>query len=176
MSASAPLLLCRPRENIQRLFRILIVNADAAFDRDWDRHGGFHRRHALTDERGLRHQAGAEAAVLHPVRRATDIEINLFETRIGADASAGGKITRIAAAKLKCNRVFGRIVPQQPRPVAVQHRAGRQHLGVKERAARQQTMEEPAMPVGPFHHRSDAEYARTSQHFNLLNPGPMKQP
>ena len=76
-----------------------------------------------------------------------------------ADASAGGKTTRIAAAELECNRVLGGIEPQQPPPVAVQHRAGRQHLGIKQRAAREQTMEEPAMPIGPFHHRSDRKSA-----------------
>jgi hypothetical protein len=35
--------------------------------------------------------------------------------------------------------------------------AGRDHLAVEQRAARQQAMEEPAMPVGPIHHRSDGE-------------------
>jgi hypothetical protein len=41
--------------------------------------------------------------------------------------------------------------------VAMEHRAGGDHLGIDERSARKQTMEEPAMPVGPFHHGCDRE-------------------
>ena len=52
-----------------------------------------------------------------------------------------------------------RIVRQQPRARAVQHRAGGDHLGVDQGAAREQAMEEPAVPVGPLHHRGDAELA-----------------
>jgi hypothetical protein len=39
----------------------------------------------------------------------------------------------------------------------MEHRAGGDHLGVEERTAREQAMEEPAMPIGPFHHGGDAE-------------------
>ena len=62
---------------------------------------------------------------------------------------------RIGAAKLQRQRVLGGIEAQKARAIAMQHRAGGEHLGVKQRAPRQQAMEEPAMPVGPFHHRSD---------------------
>ena len=53
--------------------------------------------------------------------------------------------------------MLGRIERQQPRAVAVQHRAGGDHLGIEQRAAREQPMEEPAVPVGPFHHRRNGE-------------------
>ena len=65
-------------------------------------------------------------------------------------ASASGR-----TAELQRQRMLGRVETQQPRPVAVQHRARREHLGIKQRPPRQQPMEEPAMPVGPFHHRRD---------------------
>jgi hypothetical protein len=39
----------------------------------------------------------------------------------------------------------------------VDHRAGAEHLGVEPRAAREQAVEEPAVPVGSFHHRSDGK-------------------
>ena len=152
------------RENLQRRFRILLVDADAAFDRDRNSHGRLHRRDAIADQRRLRHQAGAEAAVLHAVGRAAGIEIDFVEAEIGADPRAGRERARIGAAELQGERMLGRIEAQQPRAVAVQHRAGGQHLGVKQRAPRQQAMEEPAMPVGPFHHRSDGKSAApTSQ-------------
>jgi hypothetical protein len=64
---------------------------------------------------------------------------------------------RIAAAELQGHRLFGRIETQEPVAVAAQHGAGGQHLGIQERPARQQPMEKPAMPVGPFHHRGDGE-------------------
>ena len=39
----------------------------------------------------------------------------------------------------------------------MEHRAGGDHLGIDQGAAREQAMEEPAMPVGPFHHRRNGE-------------------
>jgi hypothetical protein len=53
--------------------------------------------------------------------------------------------------------MLGCVVAQQPGAVAVQHRAGGEHFGIKQRPTRQQAMEKPAMPVSPFHHRGDAE-------------------
>jgi hypothetical protein len=41
----------------------------------------------------------------------------------------------------------------------MQHRAGREHFGVEQGPARQQAMEEPAVPVRPFHHRRDTKSA-----------------
>jgi hypothetical protein len=41
--------------------------------------------------------------------------------------------------------------------VAVQERAGGHHLGVQASALGEQAMEEPAMPVGPVHHRRHRE-------------------
>ena len=64
---------------------------------------------------------------------------------------------RVRAAELHRDRVLGRIEREQARAVAVQHRAGGDHLGVDQRAAREQAMEEPAVPVRPVHHRRDAE-------------------
>ncbi len=120
-----------------------------------NRHRRLHRRDAVADQSRLRHQAGAEAAVLHAVGRAAGIEIDLVKTQIRADARAGSKRARVGAAKLQRQRMLGRVVAQQPRSIAMQHRADGQHFGIKQRPARQQAMEEPAMPVGPFHHRSD---------------------
>jgi hypothetical protein len=53
-----------------------------------------------------------------------------------------------------------RIEAEEPRAVAMHYRAGGQHLGVDERLAREQPVEEPAMPVGPVHHRSDTKTPR----------------
>ncbi len=80
--------LHRCGKRVERLLRILLVDADAAFHRDRNRDRGLHRGDAIADQRGLRHQAGAEAALLHAVRRAADIEIDLVVAEIRADARA----------------------------------------------------------------------------------------
>ena len=46
----------------------------------------------------------------------------------------------------------------------MQHRVGRHHLGVEHGAAREQTMEEPAVPVRPVHHRCNAESMLLKSH------------
>ena len=44
--------------------RLLLVDPDAALDRDRNIGGGGHRRDAFGDKFGLAHEAGAEAAAL----------------------------------------------------------------------------------------------------------------
>ena len=151
--------LDRLRKARERLLRVLIVDPDAAFDRDGNRHRRLHGGDAIADQFRLGHQARAEASLLHAVRRAAGIQIDLVETGIGADARAFRQRARLGAAKLQRHRMLGRIEAQEPRAIAMQHRAGGEHFGIEERAARQQPMEEPAMPVGPFHHRRDGKSA-----------------
>src|SRR3954468_1697304 len=150
-------------QRVERLLRVLLVNPDAALHRDRHSHGGLHRGHALTHELRLRHQAGAEAPLLHAVGGAADIEVDLVIANVGADACALGERVRVRATELDGYRMFGRIEGEQALAVSAQHRAGRDHLGVEERAAREQTMEEPAMPVRPFHHRRDRKAVRALQ-------------
>ena len=47
---------------------------------------------------------------------------------------------------------------------AMQHGPGRHHLGVEPRSARQEAVEEPAVPVRPVHHRRNAELMRLIFH------------
>ena len=143
------------REIFQRLFRVLIVDPDAAFDGDRDRNRGLHRRDAIADEIWLRHQTRAEAAFLHAVGRAAHVQIDFIETRVRADPCTLGQRARLRAAKLQSQRMLRGMEAEKPRAIAMQHRAGGEHFGIEQRAARQQAMEEPAMPVGPFHHRRD---------------------
>ena len=57
---------------------ILIVDAEPAFDGDGNTDRALHGADALGDQLRLRHQAGAEAAGLHPVRRTADVEVDLI--------------------------------------------------------------------------------------------------
>ncbi len=150
----------RPRavERVERLLGILLVDADAALDGDRHAHARLHGGDAVADQRRLRHQAGAEAALLHAVRRAADIEVDLVDSRSPRRSRAHSASAR-GSQPPSCSAT-GCSAGSKPSSRARSpwmHRAGRDHLGVEQRAARQQAMEEPAMPVRPVHHRRDGE-------------------
>ena len=88
-------------EPVETLLGILIVDADAAFDRDRQPSRRAHRRDAFGNEIGLGHEAGAEPPRLHAVRRTADIEVDLVIAELGADARRLGELLRVAAAELK---------------------------------------------------------------------------
>ncbi len=145
------------RQPIERHFRILVVDADPAFHRHRNFHRALHRRDAGCNEVGLRHQAGAEAAVLHPIRRTADIEVDLVIAETLADPRGFSELARIGAAELQRDGMLAGIEAEQPRAVAMDDGGRGQHLRVEPRAPRQQAMEHAAMPVGPVHHRGDGE-------------------
>jgi hypothetical protein len=117
-----------------------------------------HGAYAAGDQRGFRHQAGTEAAVLHPVRRAADIEVDLVVAVAFADGRGLRQPGRIGAAQLQRDRMLRGIEGEQAVSMPVHHGLRRHHLRVQPRAPRQQPVEEPAMPIRPVHHGSDAEF------------------
>src|SRR6185437_6483524 len=75
---------------------------------------------------------------------------------------------RVRSAELQRHRMLARIEAQQPGTVAVQHRAGGQHLGVEHGARGQGPVQDAAMPVCPVHHGGDSENGDLIfQHFSL---------
>jgi len=62
----------------------------------------------------------------------------------------------------------GRVEGQQPLPVAVDQRAGSDHLRVQPRAARQAAPELAAEAVRPVHHGRGAEAPGVNRGFLLL--------
>ena len=145
--------LHRVGEGKQRLARLLLVDADAAFDGDRNVDRGGHRRDAFGDQRRLAHQAGAEAAALHAVRRAAAVQVDFVIAEIGADAGGLGEPRRVGAAELQRDRMLDSVEADQPLARPEHDRVGGQHFGVEPSAARQQAMEGPAVPVRPIHHR-----------------------
>mgnify|MGYP000947774910 CR=1 FL=1 len=143
----------RSRHRVERFFRVLVIDADPALDRDRNADRGLHRGDALPDQRRLRHQAGAEPALLHPVGWASDIEIDFVVAEVRTYPRGSRERRRLGSAQLDRDGVLGRIISEQSRAVAAQHRPGRDHLGIEQRPTRQQPVEEPTMPVGPLHHR-----------------------
>ena len=123
ISASTLRRFDRAGKCVERLLGILLVDADAALHRDRDRDRGLHGGDAVADQRRLRHQAGAEAALLHAVGRTADIEIDLVIAEVRADARAFGQRARIAAAELERDRMLRSVVAEQPRTIAMDDRA-----------------------------------------------------
>ena len=142
----------------QDVTRLLIVDPDPTFHRDLGRcRRGAHRRDAIGDEPGRLHQHRAEGSRLHPVRRAADVEVDLaVAARLGEPGSLG-ELRGVGAAELQREGLFfGREVEELQRPAP--HQSGRgHHLGVEQRRAAHEPVEHAAMPVGPVHHRRDAQ-------------------
>ena len=145
------------REREKRRLRVLIVDADPAFDRDREIDGVLHRAHAIGDERGPQHQTGAERAVLHPVGRTADVEIDLVIVEGRGDRRRAREIRRLRAAKLQRERALERIEAEEPLAIAVDHGARRQHLRIEPGAARHQPVQIAAVTIRPIHHGRDGE-------------------
>ena len=145
------------RQRIERQLRILIVDADPALHRHRHAHRALHRSNAFGNQLRLRHQAGAEAAVLDPVRWAADVEIDLVVAELLADRRRMSEIARVRAAELQRHRMFAGVESKQPLPIAMDHRARRHHFAIEQCAPAQHPMEDPTMPVGPIHHRRDGK-------------------
>ena len=142
---------------VERLFRVLVVDADAALDGHRDRNHLAHRRNAFGDQFRLAHQAGAETAGLHPVGRAADIEVHLVIAEILDHAGRLRQLLRIGAAELAGNGVFHGVEAKEFFPVAMNDRGRRDHLGIEQRVGTEVAVERPAIAVRPFHHRGDCE-------------------
>ena len=107
----------------------------------------------------MRHQDRADHIVLHPVAGAADVQVHFVVTRGLGHTGAGGQISRDTAAQLERQRVLGFVVAQEAVVVAVEDRAGSDHLGVEQGVFGEQAQEEPAVAVGPIHHGGDGEAA-----------------
>ncbi|MNC13855.1 hypothetical protein D3C75_616130 [compost metagenome] len=62
----------------QKFVTVLVINADTRFDGDRDRYHVAHRFNAISNALRIRHQTCAEHTVLHPIRRATDVQVNFI--------------------------------------------------------------------------------------------------
>jgi len=144
------------------------VEADAVLDRHRQRHRVTHRAHAVGDERGLGHQARAEAAGLHALGRAAAVQVDLVVAPALAEPRPVRKLRGIAAPQLKRERMLGRVEIEMARHVAMRERRRRDHLGVEARMPRDQPQEVAAVPVGPVHHRRDTEAPLRVFHLNDL--------
>jgi hypothetical protein len=72
---------------------LLLVDAEPAFHRHRHGHRRAHRGDAVGDQRRLLHQAGAEAAGLHAVGRATHVEVDLVVAESAPTRAAAASAT-----------------------------------------------------------------------------------
>ena len=120
-------------EALQVALAILLVDADAALDGHRHLDLPLHGRDAGGDKLRLGHQAGAEAALLHAVGRAADIEVDLVVAVRLADRRRLGERGRIGAAELQRHGMLDVAHAEQARAVAVQDGRRGHHLGVEQR-------------------------------------------
>lgn len=127
-------------------------------DRDRDADRVAHGLHAVSHKRGRGHQAGAERAFLHPVRRTAAVQVDFVVAPILAGPGRAREGIRLVAAQLQRDRMLGAIEIEVPGGVAVEDRAGGDHLGIKAGMRGQQPMEEAAVAVGPIDHGRDTQF------------------
>ena len=138
---------------------VLVVHPDPAFDRGRYVDGLRDRRHTLGHQLRLAHQTGPEAARLDPVGRASNVQIDLVIAVARPDPGRLRQLIRVGPAQLQGHRVFDRIEGQKALGVTVDHRRGRDHLGIEQGARRQCPVKGAAVPVRPVHHGSDGQAA-----------------
>ncbi len=141
----------------ERVVIFLLVHAQPAFHRDRHADRILHGGDALGDHRGFLHQTGAEAAGLHPIRRAADIEVDFGVTVLLGDAAGFGEVRGITAAELQGQGLLAGIMAEQTSAVAEQHRLRMHHFGIQSCFRCQQAVEHTAVAVGPVHHRRDGK-------------------
>ncbi len=142
----------RPDEITQLGITVAPIDPDTMLHRHRNRHRIPHRLHAIRHQCRVRHQDRADHIVLHPITRAADVQVHFIVTGSLSHTRTGGQVGRNTAAQLQREWVLGFVVTQEALVVAVQDRAGGDHLGVEQGVLGEQAQEEPAVAVGPVHH------------------------
>jgi hypothetical protein len=138
----------------------IVIDADAVLDGDVDRDSVAHRLDAVGHQLRLVHQAGAKRTLLHALGGAAAVQVDLVVAPLLAELGALGQITRVAAAQLQGDGMLDVVEAQMTLGVAIDQRAGVDHLGVEPGVAGDLPVEDAAVAVGPVHHRSNRQTAR----------------
>src|SRR5688572_7435755 len=87
-------------EVAHELVRVVVIDAEPRLDGHGHVNSGTHRSYTLRDTCALEHQRRAEAARLHPIARAADVEVELVVTGRRAEPRRERKLVGVAAAEL----------------------------------------------------------------------------
>ena len=144
-------------DEMENLALILLVNGEAVFDGHGDiARRLLHRAQALGDQRRVVHQTSTNAVVLHAVAGAADVKIYLLIAIRQGDFAGARQRFRLAAAQLQgAGRV--RLVLQMAFGVAVNERASRHHLRIKQGAAGKKAVQRATFRGCPIQHRRHAK-------------------
>ena len=154
----APAVVCSarvPRDASARVPR----DSNTALDRDGNIDRVDHRACAVGHDVGRFHERRAEASLLDARARAADVQVDLVVAEGLADFRRTGQRVRLRATELQAHGMLRRVEAKQPVAVAAQHGLRVDHLAVEEHARADLPQEVAAVPVGPRHHRRDAQPA-----------------
>ena len=143
-------------EIAEKFIAVLIIDANTRFHRHRNRHHIAHRFHAVGNQLRITHQTRTKHAVLHPVRRAADIQVDLIISARFCQLRTLCQRRRIATPELQRYRMFFFTV-RQVITFTVNNRPCGHHFGIQQRIAGKQTQEITAMSVRPVKHRSNAK-------------------
>ena len=85
----------------QHLCGVLVIDTDPTFDRDVHINRAAHGRDGFGHKGRLLHQHRAKEARLHPIRRATHVQVDLVIPRLRPDPRRLCQLVRIGPAKLQ---------------------------------------------------------------------------
>ncbi|MNP70578.1 hypothetical protein D3C76_1668320 [compost metagenome] len=97
--------------------------------------------------------------MLHPVAGAADVQVHLVVSRLLGEPRRRRQLRRHAAAQLQRQGMLALVMAQETLPVAMQQRAGGDHLGVEQGMAGKLAQKKTTVTVGPIHHRRHGEAA-----------------
>ena len=143
-------------EIAEKFIAVLIIDANTRFHRHRNRHHIAHRFHAVGNQLRITHQTRTKHAVLHPVRRAANIQVDLIVSTRFCQLRTLCQRRRIATPELQRYRMFFFTV-RQVITFTVNNRPCGHHFGIQQRIAGKQTQEITAMSVRPVEHRGNRE-------------------
>ena len=135
----------------------VVIQPESMFNRDRDVHRVPHGFDTIRDQARVGHQTSSEGPLLHPLGRTPAIQVDLIVAPACAKPGTVREIRRIAATELQRHRVLLRIEIQVTRQIAMQQRAGRDHLGIDTRPGCDQPMQVAGVLVGHVDHGRDAK-------------------
>jgi hypothetical protein len=105
------------------------------------------------------HQTGAKPAGLHPIRRASNIQVNFRKPLVASAFNRQRQTIGLAATKLKHQWMFDFIMAKKPVKITMNNRLGCNHFGKQQRIGNKIPVKDTAMSVSPIHHRCHTKAA-----------------
>ena len=109
----------------------LMVDAQPVFDGDGNIHRVHHGFDTVPYSLRFRHQAGAKAPILYPVRRTAAVKVNLIVTPVHCQLRAFSQRSGFTTSQLQGQGMFNGVIIQVSGNVAVQKSTSGDHFGIE---------------------------------------------